>query len=939
MAPRTTTTPDSYAQQPQGRATLYNQIYSGFVRKVDDENLMGRLKVWIPDLSGDSDREETWYTVDYCSPFAGATPIKKFDNNRDSQWKNGNIKDGKKYTESQISYGWWAVPPDIDNEVICMFINGDPAKGIWVGSLYKQFMNHMTPGLPVGESFDEAACDAEQPPVGEYNKFSEIGNNPDPTRPRYDPLHDGLKMQGLYTDKQRGTATSGARRDSISKVYGYLTPDGSQLYADDNEENEFIRFRTKTGAQVFIHETCGYIYMNSKKGNSWVQISDNGVDVYSTKFVNVRAMDGINMHSDKDFNLHVANNMNVFVGGDTKWATQGNWDQQTGKDHKLDIGGAYHSTIEKNRTQLVKGTDSLDVKGNLTVNSDMTFTMTAGQLILMKSPMIKQNCSDKPNEPDVPAEANTKPPCTLPDRTLEECYPESETQSVVTILPTHEPYKGHEVICSGEAYLVAKCPDGNSTDSDGDGTPDDEDTTDNTDNVDDPTNPDNPNNPDDPNTPSNDNPNDSNSGGGSGGSSGGGGGGSGGGSGGGGGSSGGSGSGSSGGSSSGSGSSGGGGSSGSGSGSGSGNGNTSNTNQNPNNSLQDAIATSSGSDAGSGYNQTANNNAYAPSQNLTNKSMDQINQLQNQMKTNPSNTSGTTGAGRYNLSQQQVQQAKAGIGKGGGDPFSASTQDAMANYLLNQAGIKDWRDGKIPDSQIIDNIAQQFPTMPTSTGKTPTGGEPGIPLEVVKEILQDIKNPSKPSPIDESTTPTDSPKASPICLGIVRNGVNVGTGTVIDYSGTLVTNAQVIGILTAQVGQYVTVEIGGRIRIARVIALNPSKDIAHIRLSDFKDLTPIDRAGLTSSSQLRAYGYAFGKTITCVYGSPSGQINKTVTYVGPGNPPGGLVVYGLSVMTTQNAEALKPGMAGGPVLDSAGNMIGIISANASSTNTAYYVPF
>ena len=181
---RNDSAPGGYAQQPSGRANIYNQTYIGFVRKNEDEIFMGRLKVWIPDLSGDSDQEESWYTVNYCSPFAGATPIKEYPNNQKNKWQKGNIKDGKKYTESQVSYGFWAVPPDIDNEVIVMFVNGDPNKGIWIGSLFKQYMNHMVPGLPVNKSFDEAACEAEEPPVGEYNKFSEIGNNLSPTQSR-----------------------------------------------------------------------------------------------------------------------------------------------------------------------------------------------------------------------------------------------------------------------------------------------------------------------------------------------------------------------------------------------------------------------------------------------------------------------------------------------------------------------------------------------------------------------------------------------------------------------------------------------------------------------------------------------------------------------------------------------------------------------------------
>lgn len=138
---RSKTAPAGYSMQPDGRAVLYTGTYVGFVRDNNDELKMGRLKVWIPDLGSDPDDEQTWFTVNYCSPFAGATPITQ------------NKKDSQNWMESQRSYGFWAVPPDLDNEVIVQFINGDPNKGIWIGCLYKQYMNHMVLECPLMNHF------------------------------------------------------------------------------------------------------------------------------------------------------------------------------------------------------------------------------------------------------------------------------------------------------------------------------------------------------------------------------------------------------------------------------------------------------------------------------------------------------------------------------------------------------------------------------------------------------------------------------------------------------------------------------------------------------------------------------------------------------------------------------------------------------------------
>lgn len=438
---RTITTPEGYSQQPEGRASLYNQTYIGYIKKTEDEIRMGRLQVWIPELGGDPMSPKSWYTMNYCSPFAGATPIDEQSNTLPSN-NGGNKKDGKKWLESQRSYGFWAVPPDVDNEVVCMFVNGDPNKGIWIGCLFKQYMNHMVPGIPRNNSFDEGDK-GELPPVVEYNKWSSIGNDDDPTRPRFDPLHDGLKAQGLYTDVQRGPASGGARRESPSKVFGLLSPRGNHMYIDDYECNELIRLRTRSGVQILLHETDGYVYMVSKKGNSWLQISDDGIDFYSTKGVNIRSQSGYNFHTDKDYNLHIGGNFNVFCEGDMKWSTKGNADMLVGKDRKEDIGGMSSSEIKKNRTIKIGGTDNTDIQGSGSYKSGSQLTMQGGSLIAMKAPSITQNNPEPAQEPDKNTAAEGPKPEKVPDRKLQESYPEDKRDSIVARMPTHEPFDQH----------------------------------------------------------------------------------------------------------------------------------------------------------------------------------------------------------------------------------------------------------------------------------------------------------------------------------------------------------------------------------------------------------------------------------------------------------------------------------------------------------------
>lgn len=290
-------TPDSYNLELPGRATLQDKLYVGFVKVADDVLRMGRLKVWIPELNGDPNDENGWFLVSYCAPFAGATNV--YDNKNEST-----------YEGTQKSYGMWFVPPDINNEVVCAFINGDPGRGIWLGCLYQQFMNHMVPGIPGQES-------TASTPVAEYNKKVNNPNLNAPTRPPYEPLAEGLLLQGLNTDTVRGVSDAGARRDEpANSVYGILTPGGNQVVFDDSPSNAYIRLRTQHGAQIMINDTSGFIYLNSVDGKNWISMDATGkIDVYAQDDISIRSQGSVNIRGDLDVNIEAGRDINMRARG------------------------------------------------------------------------------------------------------------------------------------------------------------------------------------------------------------------------------------------------------------------------------------------------------------------------------------------------------------------------------------------------------------------------------------------------------------------------------------------------------------------------------------------------------------------------------------------------------------------------------------------------
>ena len=298
-------TPRSFELELPGRGTLQSKIYVGFVKVVEDSTFMGRLQVWIPELSGDPTNRSGWFLMNYCTPFAGAT---NYLENKNSPG----------YQDSQRSYGMWFVPPDINNEVVCAFINGDPARGIWFGCLYQQFMNHMVPGI--------AGQDATSTlPVGEYNKNLTQTNFDKPNRPGYSPLADQLAKQGLDADVVRGVTDSSARRATpANSVSGILTPGGSQIVFDDNPSNSFIRLRTQHGAQILLNDTVGCIYLNTNDGKNWVSMDANGrIDIYSAADISIRAQGSLNLRADQDVNIEAGKNINIKARGNvTKGSNQ-----------------------------------------------------------------------------------------------------------------------------------------------------------------------------------------------------------------------------------------------------------------------------------------------------------------------------------------------------------------------------------------------------------------------------------------------------------------------------------------------------------------------------------------------------------------------------------------------------------------------------------------
>jgi hypothetical protein len=386
-----------YKADAGGKSNNISTPVIGIVKSTIDSTRTGTVKVYVASLGGsDPEDSSNWVPVRYMSPFWGSTtPI-------------SNASDYGDYINSPHSYGFWATPPDINAEVICLFVNGKLNQGYYIGSIPKIGYTHMTPAIGASSAVvpnnTEAATygGATRLPVVEINnsnpKTKDSPTQFDSPRPVHSYQAGILNLQGLIRDAIRGSIGSSAVRESPSNVFGMSTPGrpifkngsndakaattastttdttqfqvkarrgGHSFVMDDGDiagNDQLVRIRTATGHQITMSDDGETLFLVHANGLSWLELGKGGtIDAYATNSINLRTQGDFNIHADQDINMHAGRNINSFAVKDINVEAK--------QDLKTRIGRNKLEQILQNNTIRVGGSTVLFTAGGTGIGS------------------------------------------------------------------------------------------------------------------------------------------------------------------------------------------------------------------------------------------------------------------------------------------------------------------------------------------------------------------------------------------------------------------------------------------------------------------------------------------------------------------------------------------------------------------------------------------
>jgi hypothetical protein len=321
----------------------------GVVKDNIDSTRTGRISVALQDGKGSLEPDEgPWTSVQHLSTFFGSV--------RPSSGSGGD--DYGSYKTNPSAYGQWQAPPDIGTKVICIFVNGDPDAGYYIGAVADPETLQMVPAIGSSESVTlnegeaKSYGGATRLPVTNLNTnntdkadSNEFLNTP---RPVHSYTASIMSQQGVIRDPIRGPISSSASREPASRVgWGVSTPGrpiyeggyndenlpenlsggkaeqlkvisrrgGHSMVMDDGDiigRDQLIRIRTSLGHQILMSDDGQTLMILHSNGQSYIELGKEGtVDVFAMNSINMRTQGDFNIHADRNINIHAMENLQI----------------------------------------------------------------------------------------------------------------------------------------------------------------------------------------------------------------------------------------------------------------------------------------------------------------------------------------------------------------------------------------------------------------------------------------------------------------------------------------------------------------------------------------------------------------------------------------------------------------------------------------------------
>lgn len=157
--------------------------------------------------------------------------------------------------------------------------------------------------------------------------------------------------------------------------------------------------------------------------------------------------------------------------------------------------------------------------------------------------------------------------------------------------------------------------------------------------------------------------------------------------------------------------------------------------------LLSLIGQTEGTDKGRGYDETLSYGAYTDGPvNLQSMTLEEVDTLQTAMLKHPANHWNSSAVGRYQIVRTTLRGLRKRLGLPKDQRFTAALQDRLAIELLNQRGLGLWKRNEISTAQFVDNLAKEWASLPTRSGRGNYKGQrTGTSLVELHRVLRSIK--------------------------------------------------------------------------------------------------------------------------------------------------------------------------------------------------------